>query len=76
MNTTAPNKDFRAMPLVGSDEGRLFMAMKMFELGRATLAQAADVAGYSVRGFVDVLGHHGIPVANYPASELATEIEW
>ena len=65
------------MPLgVGSDEGRLFMAMKMFELGRATLAQAAEVAGYSVRGFMDVLGHHGIPVVNYPASELASEIAW
>jgi predicted HTH domain antitoxin len=48
----------------------------MFELGRATLAQAAEVAGYSVRGFMDVLGHHGIPVVNYPASELASEIAW
>ena len=63
------------MPLVvGSDEGRLFMAMKMFELGRATLALAAQVAGCPVRGFMDVLGHHGIPVVTYPASELASEM--
>ena len=76
MNTPTPAKEFSALPLVGSDEGRLFMAMKMFELGRATLSQAAEVAGYSVRGFMDVLGHHGIPVANYPASELAAETAW
>jgi len=77
MNTAVGSQDLSAMPLgVGSDEGRLFMAMKMFELGRATLAQAAEVAGYSVRGFTDVLGHHGIPVVNYPASELAPEIAW
>ena len=77
MTPTVQSLDFSAMPLgVGSDEGRLFMAMKMFELGRATLAQAAEVAGYSVRGFMDVLGHHGIPVVNYPASELASEIVW
>ena len=76
MNSTAPAKDFCALPLVDSDEGRLFMAMKMFELGRATLAQAAEVAGYSVRGFLDVLGHHGIPVVNYPATELAAETAW
>ena len=77
MNTAVENQDLSAMPLgVGSDEGRLFMAMKMFEIGRATLAQAAEVAGYSVRGFMDVLGHHGIPAINYPASELASEIAW
>ncbi len=77
MNTAVQSQDLSAMPLgVGSDEGRLFMAMKIFELGRATLAQAAEVAGYSVRGFMDVLGHHGTPVVNYPASELASEIAW
>ncbi len=77
MTPTVQSLDFSAMPLgVGSDEGRLFMAMKMFELGRATLAQAAEVAGYSVRGFMDVLGHHGIAVVNYPASELASETAW
>jgi predicted HTH domain antitoxin len=77
MTPTVQSQDFSAMPLVvGSDEGRLFMAMKMFELGRATLAKAAEVAGYSVRGVMDVLGHHGIPVVSYPASELASEIAW
>ncbi|MEI7823377.1 MAG: UPF0175 family protein [Verrucomicrobiota bacterium] len=77
MTTALQSQDFSAAPLVvGSDEGRLFMAMKMFELGRATLAQAAEIAGYSVRGFMDVMGHHGIPVVNYPASDLASEIAW
>ncbi|GDX11372.1 hypothetical protein LBMAG57_31440 [Verrucomicrobiota bacterium] len=77
MTTAVQSQDFSAAPLaVGSDEGRLFMAMKMFELGRATLAQAAEIAGYSVRGFMDVMGHHGIPVVNYPASDLASEIAW
>jgi hypothetical protein len=34
------------------------------------------VAGYSKRAFVDVLGQYGIPVADYPASELASEVAW
>jgi predicted HTH domain antitoxin len=52
------------------------MAMKFFELGRLSLGQAAELAGYPKRAFIDVLGHYGIPVADYPASELAAETAW
>jgi hypothetical protein len=52
------------------------MAMKRFELRRATLAQAAEVAGCSVRGFMDVPGHHVIRLVNCPAAELAPENVW
>lgn len=58
------------------EEGKLMMAIKLFEIGRLTLGQAALLAGYSQNGFVDTLGHHGIPVVNYPACDLATEVEW
>jgi predicted HTH domain antitoxin len=63
-------------PFVDVVEGRLMMALKFFELGRLSLGQAAEVAGYTKRAFIDVLGHYGIPVADYPASELANEIAW
>ncbi len=52
------------------------MAMKFFELGRLSLGQAAELAGYSKGGFIDVLSHHGIPVVNYRPSELAAELAW
>jgi hypothetical protein len=45
------------------------MALKFFELGRLSLGQAAEVAGYSKRAFIDVLGEYGIPVAHYPARD-------
>ena len=63
-------------PFVSPVEGRLMMALKFFELGRLSLGQAAEVAGYSKRAFIDVLSQYGIPVADYPASELAKEIAW
>ena len=63
-------------PFVSAVEGRLMMALKLFELGRLSLGQAAEVAGYSKRAFIDVLGQYDIPVADYPASELAKEIAW
>jgi predicted HTH domain antitoxin len=63
-------------PFVDADEGRLMMALKFFELGRLTLGQAAELAGYTKRGFIDVLGHYKIPVVDYPAEELAKETAW
>ena len=74
--TSAPNFS-SALPLLADDaEGQLLIAMKLFELGRATLGQAANMAGYSQAGFIDVLGHHRIPVVNYPVSELSGELAW
>lgn len=63
-------------PFVSAVEGRLMMALKFFELGRLSLGQAAELAGYTKRAFIDVLGQYGIPVADYPAEELAKETAW
>lgn len=63
-------------PFVSAVDGRLMMALKFFELGRLSLGQAAEVAGYSKRAFMDVLSQYGIPVADYPASELEREVAW
>lgn len=77
MTASAGTEPLNALPLfVTQEEGKLFMAMKMFELGKLSLAQAAAVAGYSLRGFMDVISHHGVPVVDYPATDLATEISW
>ena len=45
------------------------MTLKFFELGWLPLRHAAEVAGYSKRAFIDVLGEYGIPVAHYPARD-------
>jgi predicted HTH domain antitoxin len=75
--TAAPSSDLTNLPpFVDASEGRLMMALKFFELGRLSLGQAAEVAGFSKRAFVDVLGQYGIPVVDYPASELANEVSW
>ena len=49
------------------------MALKFYELGRLSLGQAAELAGHTKRAFIDVLARYGIPVVDYPASELANE---
>lgn len=63
-------------PFVTKDEALLMMVVKLYETGHLSLGQAATAAGYSLRSFVDVLGHHGVTVINYPAADLAAETAW
>lgn len=63
------------LPLSISEEDvKLLLAIKLFEVGKVSLGQAAKLAGFSKRAFIDVLGHYHIPVCNYPAEELRQEI--
>lgn len=58
---------------ISEDEARLLFAVKLYEVGKVSLGQAARIAGYSKRAFLDVLGRHRVPVFNYPAEELEQE---
>ncbi|MBM4046414.1 MAG: UPF0175 family protein [Planctomycetes bacterium] len=60
---------------VAEDEARLYLAMKLFEVGRLSMGQAAALAGYSKRAFMEILGHHRVPVFDYPAEEMAQELK-
>jgi predicted HTH domain antitoxin len=63
-------------PGMSENEAKLFLAMKLFELHKVTLGQAAKLAGLSKRAFIEMLGQYEIPVFNYPAEELEGEIDW
>ncbi len=56
------------------DEATLLLATKLWETGRLSLGQAADLAGFSKRAFMELLGKSGVPVVNYPADELDKEL--
>lgn len=63
------------LPLnVSDDEARMAMSIRLFEKGKISLGQAANVAGFSKRAFIDILGREGIPVVNYSAEELREEL--
>ncbi len=61
-------------PGVPADEARLAMAVKLYELGRLSLGQAATAAGFSKRAFMEMLGKLGVPVIAYPARDLEDEL--
>lgn len=56
-------------------EAAMLLAGKLYEQGRLSLGQAAALAGYSKRTFMELLGDHGISVFNYPAEELPKDVE-
>ena len=61
---------------VSNDEARLALAVRLFEKGRISLGQAAKLADFSKRAFIDMLGREGVPVVNYPAGEFGSAFSW
>lgn len=64
------------LPLeVSEDEARLLLAIKLYEVGKVTLGQAAKIASYSKRAFIELLGRYGVPVISYSPEELREELQ-
>ncbi|NJK35770.1 MAG: UPF0175 family protein [Oscillatoriales cyanobacterium SM2_2_1] len=57
------------------DEIKLLLAIKLYEVGKLSMGQAARVAGYSKRAFMEILGHHHVPIFAYSPDDLAAEID-
>jgi predicted HTH domain antitoxin len=72
MSTTELKMD---LPVnISEDEIKLLLAIKLYEVGKLSLGQAAQLARFSKRGFIDVLGQHHVPVLNYSPDDLSEEI--
>ena len=55
-------------------EFRFLLAVKLFEMGRVTLGQGAEIAGMAKLRFMDALGDLHIPVINLDADQVADEL--
>lgn len=62
---------------VDVDENDLSMlvAARLYEQGKLSMGQAAMVAGLTKRAFAELLGRYGVSIFNYPASDLASDVE-
>ncbi len=63
-------------PNISVEEARLLLMVKLFETGKLTIGQAADLAGYSKPTFIELLGKLGVPVIDYPPEELEEEMNF
>jgi predicted HTH domain antitoxin len=56
------------------NEIMMLVATRLYEQGKLSLGQAAELAGLSKRTFAELLGRYEVSIFNYPASDLAKDV--
>ena len=56
-------------------EAKMVFASKLFEMGKLSLGQAADLVGYSKETFMELLSDYGVSFMNYSPDELGEDIK-
>ncbi len=51
------------------------IAARLFEKGKLSLGQAADVVGMTKSSFMDALGDYGVSFFNYSVSDVERDVE-
>ena len=59
---------------VDERDAKNLLAAKLYEKGSLSLGQAAEVAGYSKREFMELLSNYGVSVFAYSETELEKDI--
>lgn len=60
---------------IDDKEAKMSLASKLYERGKLTLGQAAELAGYSKSTFMELLADYGVKLISYPAEELQEDIK-
>jgi len=59
---------------IESKELTMLIASHLYEQGKLSLGQAAEVAGLSKRTFAELLGSYNVSIFNFPASDLGRDV--
>jgi predicted HTH domain antitoxin len=60
---------------VDDKELAMLISTRLYEQGKLSLGQAAEVAGLSKRTFAELLGRYEVSIFNFPASDLSRDVE-
>ncbi len=52
----------------------MLVASRLYEQGKLSLGQAAELAGLTKRTFAELLGTYNVSIFNYPASDLSSDV--
>lgn len=52
----------------------LLVASKLYEQGKLSLGQAAEVAGLTKRTFAEILNKYNVSIFNFPATDLSQDV--
>lgn len=56
-------------------EVSMIVATNLYERGKLSLGQAAELAGLTKRTFAELLDRYKVSIFNYPASDLSSDIK-
>ena len=51
----------------------MLVSTKLYEQGKLSLGQAAEIAGLTKRAFAELLSCYDVSIFNYPASDLTRD---
>ncbi len=52
----------------------MLVSTRLYEQGKLSLGQAAEVAGLTKRTFAELLGSYGVSIFNFPAADLSRDV--
>ena len=52
----------------------MLISTRLYEQGKLSLGQAAEVAGLTKRTFAELLGSYGVSIFNFPAIDLTKDV--
>ena len=59
---------------VDNRELAMLVSTQLYEQGKLSLGQAAEVAGLTKRTFAELLGKYGVSIFNFPAQDLSSDV--
>jgi len=59
---------------IDNKEVLLLVASKLYEQGKLSLGQAAEVAGLTKRTFAEILNKYHVSIFNFPATDLGKDV--
>lgn len=59
---------------ISSDEIKMIVAARLFDLGELSSGQAAKLAGITKRQFIESVGRYGVSIFQYSADELERDL--
>lgn len=58
---------------VNNNDLAMLVATRFYEQGKLSLGQAAELAGFTKRTFIELLGNYNVSIFNFPASDLSRD---
>lgn len=53
----------------------MLLASKLYEQGKLSLGQAAEMAGFTKRTFAEILNKYNVSIFNFPVSDLNNDVK-